>query len=147
MDGNGQVGYFDWGTERDYLFDELKAINNKRKNNESFNLKQIHDIYEKDRDFFPALIMAGEVCINRLKRLDKASQYLNEAVLVAERLIPDNYEGKIYSFEEPFSYYSALKGVVHIENEKGNKILADKCYGIWVDRLPEHSFARLGPIM
>lgn len=139
MDGV-QVGFFDWTPERDYLFDELNVICKKRKNNESFNLKQIHDIYEKDRDFFPALVMMGELCLN-INNLDMASKYLNEAIIVAEKLIPEGYEGKIYSEENPYGYYSTLKGISTLADKQGNQVMIEKCLGIWVTRLPEYSFA------
>lgn len=69
-----------------------------------------------------------------------ADKYLKNAINIAEKLIPDEYEGKIYSIED-YSYYSILKGISHIADKQNNKVLIEKLTGIWLMRLPEHSFA------
>lgn len=134
MSGN-QIGFFDWGVERDFLFKELQDLYSKRQNNESFTLTNVLDVYKKDQDFFPALIMLGELFLN-MDDYEQGSRYLKIAIKIAEQKIPDNYTGKVYSVEFPFSLFSAIKGLYYCEKQHGDVEFADKCREIGLTRFP-----------
>ena len=51
---------------------------------------------------------------------DKAIVTIKKALQIAHDVVPDGYEGAIYSTENPYSYFTAMRILVHLEKALGN---------------------------
>jgi len=111
-----KIGYYNWGTDRNILFENLNNLYAKWRSNKKVNINLYLKLCEEDESFFPALIMLAEIYLNYSQPL-KARKILNKAIKIAESVIPKDFNGKIYSVEEPYSYFSALQGLVYCENK------------------------------
>ena len=117
--GTEELGFFIWGRGRDELFEELSAINKTWKDGTPIKYKDVLNIFKKDEQFFPALIMISEMELNE-RQNHKAIVTIKKALQLAHSVIPESYEGAIYSTEQPYNYFTAMRVLVHLEKELGN---------------------------